>query len=34
MFELQMFMGGPMTKDWAQLRQRWEPLFEAIQMKG
>jgi hypothetical protein len=34
MFELQMFMGGPMTKDWAQQRQQWEPLFEAIQMKG
>jgi hypothetical protein len=34
MFELQMFMGGAMTKDWAQQRQRWEPLFEAIQMKG
>ena len=34
MFELRMFMGGPMTKDWAQQRQRWEPLFEAIQMKG
>ncbi|MET0984400.1 MAG: DUF3604 domain-containing protein [Steroidobacteraceae bacterium] len=34
MFELQMFMGGPMTKEWAQQRQQWEPLFEAIQMKG
>ncbi len=34
MFELQMFMGGPMTKDWAEQRQQWEPLFEAIQMKG
>ncbi|HYJ42347.1 MAG TPA: DUF3604 domain-containing protein [Steroidobacteraceae bacterium] len=34
MFELQMFMGGPMTKDWAQQRQKYEPLFEAIQMKG
>jgi hypothetical protein len=34
MFELQMFMGGAMTRDWAQERQRWEPLFEAIQMKG
>jgi hypothetical protein len=34
MFELQKFMGGPMTKDWAEQRQQWEPLFEAIQMKG
>jgi hypothetical protein len=34
MFELQMFMGGPMTRDWAQQRQQWEPLIEVIQMKG
>ena len=34
MFELRMFLGGAMTKDWAQQRQRYEPLFEAIQMKG
>src|SRR6187549_842009 len=34
MFELRMFLGGPMTKDWAQQRQQYEPLFEAIQMKG
>jgi len=34
MFELQMFMGGPMTKEWAAQRQKYEPLFEAIQMKG
>jgi len=34
MFELQMFMGGPMTRDWAEQRQKYEPLFEAIQMKG
>lgn len=34
MFELRMFLGGPMTKQWALERQRWEPLFEAIQMKG
>jgi Protein of unknown function (DUF3604) len=34
MFELQMFLGGPMTKEWSQQRQQWEPLFEAIQMKG
>ncbi len=34
MFELQKFMGGPMTKDWAEQRQKYEPLFEAIQMKG
>jgi uncharacterized protein DUF3604 len=34
MFELQMFMGGPMTRDWAEKRQKYERLFEAIQMKG
>ena len=34
MFELQMFLGGPMTKDWAQQRQQGEPLIEIIQMKG
>jgi len=34
MFELQTFMGGPMTRDWAEQRQKYEPLFEAIQMKG
>ena len=34
MFELQKFMGGPMTKEWAEQRQKYEPLFEAIQMKG
>jgi len=34
MFELQKFLGGPMTKEWAEQRQKYEPLFEAIQMKG
>jgi hypothetical protein len=34
MFELRTFLGNPLTKDWAEQRQRWEPLFEAIQMKG
>jgi hypothetical protein len=34
MFALNQFAGSPMTKEWAQARQRWEPLFEAIQMKG
>ena len=34
MFELQKFMGGPMTREWAEQRQKYEPLFEAIQMKG
>jgi hypothetical protein len=34
MFELQTFTGGPITKEWAQERQRWEVLFELIQTKG
>ena len=34
MFELRTFLGDPLTKEWAEQRQRWEPLFEVIQMKG
>jgi hypothetical protein len=34
MFELQTFDGGPVTREWAEQRARWEPLFEAIQFKG
>jgi hypothetical protein len=34
MFELTTFAGAPLTKTWAEERQKWEPLFEAIQMKG
>ena len=34
MFERQTFLGKPLTTDWARERQRWEPLYEVIQMKG
>jgi hypothetical protein len=34
MFALGTFAGDPMTRQWAEDRQRWEPLFEALQMKG
>ena len=34
MFELQTFEGRPISRDWAEQRARWEPLFEAIQFKG
>jgi hypothetical protein len=34
MFELATFSGGPLTREYAQLRQRWEPLQEIIQTKG
>ncbi|MBP1603715.1 MAG: hypothetical protein H6Q09_887 [Acidobacteria bacterium] len=34
MFALSTFAGHPLSKAWADERQKWEPLFEAIQMKG
>jgi hypothetical protein len=34
MFALGTFAGDAMTRQWAEERQRWEPLFEALQMKG
>ena len=34
MFALNTFGGDPLTKVYADERQRWEPLFEVIQMKG
>ncbi len=34
MFEEQQFDGTPMTKEWAQMRARYEPLFELYQIKG
>jgi hypothetical protein len=34
MFELQKFNGDPMTREWAEERQRWEPVFEIAQTKG
>ena len=34
MFALTTFSGDPLSKAWADERQKWEPLFEVIQMKG
>ena len=34
MFALTMFRGEPMTRQWAEERQKWEPLFEVAQTKG
>ena len=34
MFELKTFTGQPPTREWADARARWEPLFETIQTKG
>lgn len=34
MFEETTFTGGPMTKAYAESRQKWEPLMELTQIKG
>ncbi|WP_261324518.1 DUF3604 domain-containing protein [Microbulbifer agarilyticus] len=34
MFEQKRFDGSPMTKEWAELRARYEPLYEVTQIKG
>jgi len=34
MFALTTFAGAPVTREWAEERQRREPLYEVIQMKG
>ena len=34
MFELESFDGKPLSRDYAQRRQRWEPLQEMMQTKG
>jgi hypothetical protein len=34
MFAMTDFDGGPLTRDYAERRQRWEPLAEATQIKG
>ena len=34
MFTLTDFIGNPMTKEYAALRSRWEPLVETTQIKG
>jgi len=34
MFEIETFTGKPLTTDYAERRQRWEPLQEMMQTKG
>jgi len=34
MFELRTFTGQALSREWADARARWEPLFEVIQTKG
>ena len=34
MFEEQQYDGKPMTREWAEARNRWEPIIEIYQYKG
>jgi hypothetical protein len=34
MFEEKQFDGSPMTREWAEMRVKYEPLYEVTQMKG
>ena len=34
MFALNTFEGNPLTRDWAETRARWEPMYEITQIKG
>jgi hypothetical protein len=34
MFALQTFEGNPLTREYAETRMRWEPLYETTQYKG
>ena len=34
MFRLETYKGGPLTRDWAATRAKWEPVYETTQIKG
>ena len=34
MFALTTFAGNPLTREWAEQRARWEPMYEITQVKG
>ena len=34
MFDVKTFKGGPLTRNYAESRSRWEPLYEVTQIKG
>ena len=34
MFALNTFLGNPLTREWAEARARWEPMYEITQIKG
>jgi hypothetical protein len=34
MFTVETFKGTPLTREWAETRAKWEPLYETTQIKG
>lgn len=34
MFALSTFLGDPLTREWAETRAKWEPMYEITQIKG
>ena len=34
MFALSTFLGNPLTREWAEARAKWEPMYEITQIKG
>lgn len=34
MFALNTFLGDPLTREWAEARAKWEPMYEITQIKG
>src|SRR5450631_2452333 len=34
MFALTTFAGNPLTREWAETRAKWEPMYEVTQIKG
>jgi hypothetical protein len=34
MFALTTFLGNPLTRQWAETRAKWEPMYEITQIKG
>lgn len=34
MFALTTFLGNPLTREWAENRAKWEPMYEITQIKG
>jgi Protein of unknown function (DUF3604) len=34
MFRVETYNGGPLTRDWAATRAKWEPVYETTQIKG